>query len=87
MHDPLKKYFWDGTENLSEGFKLRRIIEYASFPDLIRYPPDKLKIYLDSIDVDSLRTSDKRKRFIRLISPYIAESETWEEIIFKMTGS
>jgi len=80
----LNKYFWDGQTNLSESFILRRIIEYASFPDLLLYPFDRLKNNISSINIDRLRTSEKRKEFIKLLSPYIELSETWDEAVMKM---
>jgi len=42
--DPLLyKYFWDHTRNASDIFKLKRLLEYASFPDLLKIPFEILK--------------------------------------------
>jgi hypothetical protein len=84
MHSALDKYFWDGKEGLSGEFKLRRIIEYASFPDLIKYPFDEVKKYINRINPDKLWTGEERKRFIRLIMPYVEKSDSWEEAVFTM---
>ena len=84
MPDNTARYFWDGTQNLSPRFQLTRMIEYASFPDLINFPFDVVKSCIDDIDVERLRTSDKRKRFIALAKRYIGSSERWEEVVEKM---
>ncbi len=81
MPKNLDKYFWEGQQNLSGEFKLKRILEYASFPDLVAYPFDELKAYLDRINVDQLRTSEKRKSFMKMIKPLIAQTQTWDEVI------
>jgi len=84
LNKRLDKYFWDGQSNLSEPFILRRIIEYASFPDLLLYPFEQLKCHMSSIQIDRLRTSEKRKEFFRLLCPYIDHSDTWDEAVMKM---
>jgi hypothetical protein len=43
MQKNMDKYFWDGKQNISGEYKLKRILEYASFPDLIAYPVEELK--------------------------------------------
>jgi hypothetical protein len=80
-----KKYFWDYTQNASDIFKLKRIIEYASFPDLISFPFDILKKYLPQIEIENLRTSEKRKAFIKLIRNKFENTENWEDSIRKIT--
>jgi len=84
MHKALDKYFWDGKEGFSGEFRLRRIIEYASFSDLIKYPFDEVKKYINRLNPDRLWTGEERKRFIRLLLPYIEKSESWEEAVFAM---
>ena len=84
MPDRAARYFWDGTENLSPRFQVMRMIEYASFPDLINFPFDVVRSCIDTIDVERLRTSDERKRFIALAKRYIGSSDRWEEVIEKM---
>jgi len=83
MQKILDKYFWDGKNNLSESFILKRILEYAHFPDLLRSSYDLLKDHIDEIDLDKLRTSPKRILFIKMILPYIKTSSGWEEAIDK----
>ncbi|MBV5338658.1 MAG: hypothetical protein J0665_03735 [Deltaproteobacteria bacterium] len=78
------KYFWDGSENLSTRFKVQRIIEYASFPDMINFPFKEFQKGIETIDPEKLRTSEKRKRFVIMAKPYIAGSQSWEEIVEKM---
>ena len=82
MHEALNKYFWDGKENISEKYKLRRIIEYASFPDLLKYPFDDVKKYLPDLNIDKLRTGEKRKNFIKIILPHLSDFDSWEDIIW-----
>ncbi len=60
---------------------MRRILEYASFPDLVAYPFDKFKQHLSSINVDDLRTSEKRRRFIRLILPMVSRARSWDDLL------
>jgi hypothetical protein len=78
------RYFWDGSENLSTRFKVQRMIEYASFPDMINFPFKLFQEGIDGIDLDKLRTAEKRKRFIIMAKTYIAGSQSWEEIVEKM---
>jgi hypothetical protein len=81
MQKNTDKYFWDGKQNISGEYKLKRILEYASFPDLIAYPVEELKKHLQSINIDGLRTSQKRKTFLKLIMPFVSQSESWDDII------
>lgn len=81
MQKSMDKYFWDGKQNISGEHKLKRILEYASFSDLITYPVRELKKYLYAIDIDKLRTSQKRKTFIKLIMPFVSQSQSWDDII------
>ncbi len=83
----MDKYFWDGKQNISGEYKLKRILEYASFHDLIAYPVCELKRYLYAINIDKLRTSQKRKTFIKLIMPFVSQSQSWDEIINRMIKS
>lgn len=84
MPKNIGKYFWDGNLNISGDYKLKRILEYASFPDLIAYPVAELKKYLPAINIDRLRTSRKRKTFIKLIMPFVSQSQGWDDIINRM---
>ena len=87
MQKNLKKYFWDGDQNISEEYKLRRILEYASFPDLITYPVEDLKKYLPAINIDRLRTGEKRKEFMKLILPFLSDSKCWDDIFDRLIGN
>lgn len=84
MRKNISKYFWDGDVHISEAYKLKRILEYASFPDLIAYPVEDLKKYLPAIHIDGLRTSEKRKAFITLIMPFLSDTQTWDDIINRL---
>lgn len=84
MPKKLDKYFWDGKDHISEEYRLKRILEYASFPDLITYPVEDLKKVLPAIDIDGLRTSRKRKAFIKLIMPFVPDAQSWEDMIHKL---
>ncbi|HOW52391.1 MAG TPA: hypothetical protein PLV42_10155 [bacterium] len=79
-----RRYFWDGTGNLSDRFKLQRLLEYASFPDMLKIPWDLVVREIENIPVDKLRTSDNRKRFLRYLFPHIATSSSWIEAIRRM---
>ena len=83
----IDKYFWDGTLKISEEHKLRRLLEYASFPDLIAYPFENLHKYLPAVNIDRLRTSQKRKDFIKLILPHLPYSHTWDDVINRLITS
>lgn len=84
MRKELKKYFWDGLDNISQKFILKRILEYASFPDMIKLDYDILSENIGNINLDRLRTDIKRILFIKTLLPYIPESSSWEECIEKM---
>ena len=84
MQNNLNRYFWDGSmEGYSEAYRLKRIIEYASFGDLIKYPFLQTQKYIDEIDINSLRTSRQRVEFIRVMKQYIKNSNSWNEVIKK----
>ncbi|MCU0643104.1 MAG: hypothetical protein MUC94_02485 [bacterium] len=80
MQKRFAKYFWDGDKNLSNKFMLIRILEYASFPDLIAYPFEELKKLLPTANIDRIRTSEKRKGFLKLITPFLADATNWDEL-------
>lgn len=84
MQKIFHKYFWDGIENWSPEFELRRIIEYANFPDLIKYPYLDLKENLFKLNLENLRTGKKRKELIIRMSPFVQEANSWEEAIWAM---
>jgi hypothetical protein len=85
MPSKFDKYFWDGKpEDFSPLFRVRRMIEYASFPDLIQYPFLEIKSQITHIQADKLRTSERRKEFIKKIQTILPLSETWEESIFTL---
>jgi len=75
------KYFWDNTEKANDIFKLRRIFEYASFPDLIKTPFDLIRKNIDAIELKKLRTSESRIKFLILIKNVAHTCQTWEEAI------
>ena len=85
--DKLNKYFWDHTHNASPVFKLRRLIEYAQFPDLLKIPFDEIKQGLGELNVERLRTSEKRKEFIKRLLKVINKSSAWEDAIFSISGN
>lgn len=84
MQNSQNKYFWDGLENLSTYFKVKRMIEYGAFPDMINFPFKEFQEGIATIDPEKLRTSEKRKKFIQMAKPYVAGSQSWEEIVEKM---
>jgi len=82
----LEKYFWDHTRNASELFKLKRLLEYASFPDLLLIPFEFLKNNIKHIDAEKLRTSQTRRRFVQEIQNYIDTSNNWDETLMRISG-
>lgn len=80
----LEKYFWDGTENISDTFFVKRVLEYATFPDVLKIPIAVFISEIKRIDISKLRTSKSRKRFLELLIPYVDQSDSWRELIFKM---
>lgn len=84
MQNRFAKYFWDGDKNLSGEFMLVRILEYASFPDMIVYPFEDIKKYLPALNIDRMRTSEKRKEFLKLITPFLADVNNWDELFNRL---
>lgn len=82
----LAKYFWDHTQSASDFFKLKRLLEYASFPDLLLIPFEFLKSNIKRIDAEKLRTSQTRRRFVREIQNYIDASGNWDETLMGIAG-
>jgi hypothetical protein len=74
------KYFWNGIENTSQTYRLRRIIEYAWFPDILRYPYSEFQEHIHEIDLSKLRTSEKRIRLFRALLPYFERCNSWDEL-------
>ena len=84
MQEEYKKYFWDGSkESFSKEYQLNRIIEYASFPDLIKYPFNEMKKNINKVNINSLRTGSSRVKLIQILKPYILKSRSWEEAMKK----
>jgi hypothetical protein len=82
----LKKYFWDHTENASDAFKLKRLVEYASFPDLIKIPFDFVKMNIDTLEPSALRTSETRKEFMSRVKGVAHQCGSWDDAVYKITG-
>ncbi len=87
MQEVLKKYFWDGTENISDEYFIRRMLEYSSFPDLLKIPFSKFKSTINNLELDKIRTSKARIKFVKCLLPYLKDANTWEEAIFKITNN
>lgn len=75
-----KPYFWDYTSDASSVFRLRRIIEYAWFPDILRYPYSEFQEHIHEIDLSKLRTSEKRIRLFQALLPYFEKCNSWDEL-------
>jgi len=56
----------------------------ANHPDMINFPFKEFQEGIEQINLEKLRTSEKRKRFITMARPYISTSNSWEEIVEKM---
>ncbi len=84
MHERFNKYFWDGGSDYCSGpYRLHRIIEYASFPDLIQYPFSEIKQNLAQIDLKKLRTSQSRIDLMQLVLEKIDVINTWDDLFFR----
>lgn len=86
MPKSLDRYFWDHTQNASDAFKLRRLVEYASFPDLIKIPFDFVKTNIHQINPAQLRTSATRVRFIGKVKEVMVDCDTWDDAVYKIAG-
>lgn len=51
---------------------------------MLNFPFAKVKQNIDKINIEKLRTSEKRILFIKKLKPYIKFSESWEEAIEKL---
>ena len=78
------KYLWDGKENLSDDFLIRRMIEYASFPELIKIPARQVYDFLSKNGFDRLRCDGTRKKYLQFIMPYIRNTDSWKEATLEM---
>lgn len=85
LNDP--RYFWDGTANLSDRFKLRRLLEYASFPDMLTIPWDLFVREIGEIRIERLRTNEARRRFLAHLLPNVSGSRSWTEAIHRMIAA
>lgn len=85
-HPALKKYFWDHTENASDAFKFKRLVEYASFPDLITVPFDFVKHNIDTVNIERLRTSEVRKEFVGRVKSIIHQCNSWHDAVYRISG-
>jgi hypothetical protein len=84
--DKLERYFWDHTQDASDAFKLKRLIEYASFPDLVKIPFDFVKENIENIDTSKLRTSETRIEFIKRMKEIIGDCFSWDDVCYKIGG-
>ena len=84
MHEIINKYLWDGKQNISKDFAMRRMIEYASFVDIIKLDFQDIKDYVLHTDINKLRCDNVRKKFFVIIKPYIENSDNWEKTINKL---
>ncbi|HNZ54342.1 MAG TPA: hypothetical protein PKN76_09410 [bacterium] len=67
----LEKYFWDGTDNISDTYFVKRMLEYGAFPDMLKIPFSVFIKEIRNINISKLRTSEKRKRFLELLLPHL----------------
>lgn len=80
----LEKYFWDGKSNISDAYFVKRVIEYGSFPDILKIPFSTFAKEISRIDISRIRASEKRKRFLKLLLPHMKNAGSWREVIYKM---
>lgn len=84
--DKLNKYFWNFTQGASDPFKLKRLLEYASFPDLLKIPFDFFKSNYYKVNLEKLRTSKNRICILQRMKNVIDECQNWDELLFKVSG-
>jgi len=84
MQEVLKKYLWDGIVNISDEYFIRRMLVYSSFPDLLKIPFSKFKSTINNLELDKIRTSKARLKFVKCLLPYLKDANDWEEEIFKL---
>ncbi|MGI6395408.1 MAG: hypothetical protein ACOX2F_11890 [bacterium] len=81
-----EKYFWDGSENISNTFFVKRVLEYGSFPDILKIPLPLFVKEIKNIDIYKLRTSKKRILFLNLLMPHLDSAASWQDLIYKMAN-
>ncbi len=79
-----KKYFWDGLNNWSDEFIIRRMAEYATIPEIIDLPFDKVRNFLLTFNLNRLRTGTERIEFFETMRPYLQNADNWHEAITRM---
>lgn len=78
------KYLWDGKENMSDNFLIRRMIEYASFSDLIMLPTLQVYNFISNFNISRLRCDEKRKIYLIRILPFLKDTDDWQQATLKM---
>lgn len=86
MQERFNKYFWDSAGGWNNEYIVRRILERASFADLIGFPYNEVKSQIDKIDINKLWTSETRKHFLIHLKPHIKSCNLWEEAIEKLVA-
>ncbi len=82
MQKAKNRLFWDGDpQTFSREFKVRRLLEYGSFSEIVNYPFTDLQDAIHNLRIDSLRTGESRKKFIELLKPYLLVNDSWETAI------
>ncbi len=79
-----KKYFWDGLNNWSDAFVIRRLAEYAPLPDFFTLPFDQTRDFLTTFQLTRLRTGQERIRFFNETTSYLQNAQSWEEALHTM---
>jgi hypothetical protein len=82
----LNKYFWDRTLNSSRSFKTIRLLEYASFPDLLKAPFEQIREEISRIDLERLRTGERRKAFLSRLKRFAPFSDSWDGALKDVCG-
>ena len=84
MQKRFKKYFWDGMDNAPAHIVIRRILEYADFPDILHIAFSDFKANIHKIGITNMRTDKRRIEWLQKIMPYTRNSNSWDEAIQKM---
>jgi len=78
MQKTKNRLFWDGSaESFSIEGRVKRVFEYGSLPELVKYPFEEVQQALNTIPINLLRTSDARKEMLIYLKPYLLNSTSW----------
>ena len=72
--------------NSSPSFKTIRLLEYASFPDLLKVPFEQIREEISHTDLERLRTGARRKAFLGRLKLYAPSLDSWDDALKSVCG-